>query len=84
MSRTKTTKAKRKHDNKRNTLERLETIPKSFLLPKQITTKQIREGYRAQIKYDEDHRLYSQSWWSECHTNPIFTSRNSHKQTNKK
>jgi len=60
-------------------------IPKSFLrsniLPKSI----IRKEYRYQIGHDECHRLNAGGWsyYGSCDTNPIFTSRNSHKKTNK-
>ena len=84
MSRLKTIKVKHKRSNKRNTLEHKSSIPKSFLLPHVITKSQIRKEYRFQIQCDELHRLYSGGWWHECNANPMFTSRNSHKQTNKK
>lgn len=84
MSRQKEIKTNTKRSNKRNTLEHTSSIPKSFLLPHVITKSQIRKEYRRQIGHDESHRLNAGGWWHICDVNPMFTSRNSHKQTNKK
>ena len=62
--------------------EPISSIPKSFLKPTILPLSVVRKEYRCQIRYDERHRLNAGGWFtSDPH--PIFTSRNSHKKTNK-
>ena len=75
-------KVKRKHMRIKHG-ELLTEIPKSFLKAKVLPLSVIRKEYRAQIGHDECHRLNAGGWYYWCDTNPIFTSRNSHKKTNR-
>lgn len=63
--------------------EPLSSIPKSFLKTTVLPLSVIRKEYRYQIRCDELHRLNAGGFFYCCDTNPIFTSRNSHKRTNK-
>lgn len=50
----------------------------------QLDTSYIHKEYNRQIGHDENHRLNAGGYYYVCNTNPMFTSRNSHKQTNKR
>lgn len=79
MSRAKALLTLRKKMNRINTQERVSDIPKSFVRKGHLDTKECHAKFKEQLIYD-NHQVHY--YWSA--DTPEFTSKNSHKQTNKK